>query len=169
MKPATLLLALSWLIFSGCPYQGDYMIGKASDRSIDQRLIGKWYGNAWGQEQYLEIKAQGENKYFVTVKSVNSDNTEHTLRFYEATPGKFKGSTILNLRKATASGDVVGEQYFYFRYDFNDGTLTTHNLASDEGGGNWPAFSSEEEWNTYLKKHWTEEGFWNDWTMWQKL
>jgi hypothetical protein len=163
MKPLTLLLAFGWLIFSGCPY-----LGKKSDKAIDTQLLGTWTSNGWDQNQIAEIKKHSDSEYFIKLTTINHDDTEHQVKFFVGQMGKFKGTTVLNLRKATSTGEASGESYYYFRYELSGGELSTTNLVEPGDYQEKPVLDTQEDFLEYVKSHWNEEGFWGEWTSWSR-
>ena len=142
MKSLRIVLFLSLsMLFMGCPYQGDFMLGAKSDKPIDKRILGKWNATAWDAVQNLEFLDAGNNEFFLKVTAINSEDTEHKTTFYRVFVSKFIGKEFLNVQTANSKGEVVSERFYYFTWTFQGDNLVTKCLVN-------PGMEETESWTT---------------------
>ena len=129
IKIIRLLICLTPLFLSGCPYESDIPLGSPYDAAIDQSLIGNWRLDTPETEDeaagILNICAFNDHELVITAEQEDKKGVE-ILRAFTTRIG---GQSFLNVQSIEPG--CKQSTWLFVNYGFADGRLTLRIVEED--------------------------------------
>ncbi len=147
-----IFLLASFVVFTGCPYQTDVAIDKASVK-VDPKLLGTWETRNNPEESY---KITRKDEFTYDIEKINKKSSDKKSEKYMAYASTVNGTTFLNLWENNPDGSAP--KYFLYKMVMTGDAMFTLSEVTDNID---EQFTSSDELKKFIGVNMKNSYFYN--------